>query len=297
MLTHLHASPTPPTRVVILGARGFIARALAAKLAGDGTKVLAISSQDIDLTLPSAGSALAACLLPTDTVVMVAALTPDKGRNTATLIQNLQMADSVAEALSAQPCAQLVYLSSDAVYDSGDAKIDESTPAAPRDLYGVMHLAREIALTQATSALGIPLCVLRPCAVYGAGDTHNSYGPNRFIRSALNEAKIRLFGTGEETRDHVYIDDVIGIITQVIGRRSTGTINAVSGDPVTFAQLAAEINRQLNGKVTIESLPRNGAVLHRCFDRTSLRHAFPNLTSVPLATGLAQIISNLRQRL
>lgn len=294
MLTHLNSSPVAPSRVVILGAHGFIARALGAKLASSQIPVLAISSKHINLTLPAAET-LAAQLQPTDAIVMTAGLTPDKGRDTATLIKNLRMAEQVSNALALQPCAHLIYFSSDAVYDWCQSEITETTPAAPGDLYGVMHLAREMALAQAAAKHRIPFCILRPCAIYGVGDTHNSYGPNRFLRTALSEGKIELFGTGEETRDHICIDDVIELTIRVLNHRSSGTLNLVSGQPMTFAQLAARICHLLGGDITMESLPRSGQVTHRRFDSHSLCQAFPTHNPIPLDTGLAQTIAEMRQ--
>jgi UDP-glucose 4-epimerase len=293
MLTHLNSSPILPARVVILGANGFVARALAAKLAASQTPVLALSSQELDLTSPTAGKTLASRLQSTDSVVMTSALTPEKGRDTATLIKNLQMAEQVANALAIQPCAHLVYFSSDAVYDWSQPEINESIPAAPGDLYGVMHLARELALSQAAGRQRIPFCILRPCAIYGAGDTHNSYGPNRFLRTALNEGKIKLFGDGEETRDHIFIDDITSLTIQALNYCSTGTLNLVSGQSVTFAQLATNIKRLTGDAVETVSLPRSGPVTHRRFDCTSLKCAFPAHVPIPLDTGLTQTIAEL----
>ena len=47
------------------------------------------------------------------------------------------------------------------------------------------------------------LAILRPTLIYGAGDPHNGYGPNRFRRLAATGKPIILFGEGEERRDHV----------------------------------------------------------------------------------------------
>src|SRR5258708_8092590 len=100
-----------------------------------------------------------------------------------------------------------------------------------------MHLARERMLAHACQAAKIPFAVVRPCAVYGAGDTHNSYGPNRFIRTALAEGNIRLFGEGEEQRDHVYVRAVAEILTLSVVHRSTGLLNPASRNAASFADL------------------------------------------------------------
>jgi len=293
MLKHLNASPVPPSRVVILGARGFIAQALGGKLAVGRIPVLAISSQELDLTLPGAGSVLGALLQPADAVVMTAALTPEKGRDVTTLMKNLRMAENVAAALAAKPCAHFVYLSSDAVYDWRRPLISEAIAPSPTDLYSTMHLAREQMLAAATAK--VPYCILRPCAVYGPGDTHNSYGPNRFARTALAEGKIRLFGAGEETRDHVFIDDVAAIIELALQHCSTGTLNVVSGRSVTFAEAARLIAGLCPCAVTIESLPRSSPVTHRHFDPTELLRAFPGHPMAGLSAGMPTTLSGLLQ--
>ncbi|HEX7632364.1 MAG TPA: NAD(P)-dependent oxidoreductase [Lacunisphaera sp.] len=294
MLTHLHPSPVAPVRVVILGANGFIPRALAAKLTADKVSFVAVASQQLDLSAADAGPKLAALLQPGDAIVMAAALTPDKGRDLATLMKNLRMAENVAAALSVKPVAHFIYLSSDAVYDWRHPLISEATAPSPTDLYSTMHLAREQVLAATTATIKVPYAILRPCAVYGPGDTHNSYGPNRFARTALAEGKIRLFGAGEETRDHVCIDDVVGIIALTLAHRSTGVLNVVSGRSATFAEVAAQVAALCPQPVAVESQPQGSPVTHRHFDATALRRAFPAHRSLALATGLGPLLASLR---
>lgn len=289
MLTHLQPSSAVPDRVVILGAGGFVARALAARLAAGGIPVLAVSSRQVDLSTPGAAAALGALLRTSDAVVMTSALTPDKGRDAATLMKNLRMAESVAAALALRPCVQLVYLSSDAVYDWRHPLISEATAPSPTDLYSTMHLAREQMLRAATSETKVPFCILRPCAIYGPGDTHNGYGPNRFARTALAEGRIRLFGAGEETRDHVFIEDVVTMIDLVLRHQSTGVLNLVSGRSPSFAEVANLVARNGARPVTLEYLPRSGIITHRHFDPTALFRAFPRFSPTPLETGLSAL--------
>jgi len=292
VLTHLFNESSLLSRVVLLGANGFVPRALRIRLKTGGIPHLVIGSNDVDLVDSASPARLVAQLKADDVLVMCAALTPEKGRDPTTLAKNLRMAEHVALALSRQRCAHIIYFSSDAVYGSAPSPISEATPAAPSDLYGVMHLARELIMVQSAQTAGIPFCVLRPCAIYGAGDTHNSYGPNRFVRSAVADRKIRIFGVGEETRDHVYIDDVTKLTLDIIARRSTGTLNLVSGQPTTFAALAVEIGRILQSEVPIEATARTGEPTHRWFDESALRHAFPAHRSTTLSAGLTAMIAS-----
>jgi UDP-glucose 4-epimerase len=295
MLSHLLSDPEPARRVVVLGSRGFVGRELLDSLTARSRECRGVQRQEIDLTDPAAVARLQALLEPGDSVVVAAALTPDKGRDVATLMQNLRMAECLVRVLADRPCAHLVYISSDAVYDGHESLIGEQTAATSSDLYALMHVARERMLGHVTQAKGIPFCVLRPVAIFGAGDTHNSYGPNRFMRSALGERRIQLFGGGEERRDHIYISDVVAAIEMAIEHRSTGVLNLASGRSTSFGEVAARIRELAGADIAIESLPRSGKVTHRHFDTTALTKSFPRLQQTTLEAGLAQSIRSLRE--
>jgi len=287
MLEHHHSSPVKPERVLILGASGFVARDLARHLAEEKIEHRAIASSEIDFLQPQSVTQLQSALRPGDALVLTSGITPDKGRDVATLMKNLTMAQHVAAALETAPCAHLVYISSDAVYDWRENLIRETSVRQPGELYGLTHVVREQILTFAAGKAKIPLCIFCPCAIYGAGDTHNSYGPNRFLRGAMRDRSIALFGRGEETRDHIYIADVSRLIALCLLQRSAGTINAVSGRAVTFHEVALKIGQLAGPDVRIEYLPRDGPITHRQFDVTDRLKAFPFFTPTPLDDGLA----------
>jgi UDP-glucose 4-epimerase len=208
-------SPSKATaRLVLLGANGFVGKALLSKVRTEGRSIRPISSAEIDLTQTDARQRLAEIFEPDDTIVFASAITPDKGKDTSAFMNNTAMGNEVALALRAAPVAKVIYISSDAVFAEGLPPITEDTLPCPNDLYGIMHLAREKMLEEACAAQGIKLLILRPCAIYGPGDTHNSYGPNRFIHSALRDGTIRLFGNGEENRPHLFIDDFIDVLVE-----------------------------------------------------------------------------------
>jgi len=297
MLIHQKTAPQKPARVVLLGAGGFLSPELGRLLAQDGVPVHAIGSRDIDLTSEGTADRLAAELRPDDVVVMAAALTPDKGRDIATLMKNLRMAESVCAALGRLRLAHFIYISSDGVYDGRfSSLLNEESTCEPSDLYCLMHTAREKMLSQTCQAAGIPFAIVRPCAVYGPGDTHNSYGPNRFVRTALKDGKITLFGGGEEKRHHVYVTDVGELIKLTILHCSTGVINAVTGEAVSFGDVAEKIAAATEAPVSIERLPRTTPVTHRHFDTTALARAFPSFRETPLDSGLERTIAGVAAR-
>jgi nucleoside-diphosphate-sugar epimerase len=285
-LAHAHAEPSNPARVVVLGAGGFFGRRLMAACAAAGIEATGLGTRDIDLAEPGAGARLAERLRGGDVLVFLSALTPDKGRDTATLMKNVAMGRAVCEATRAVELAQLVYASSDAVYSFATSLVSEDTPAIPLDLYGAMHRTRELMLAAEAKA---PTAVVRFTAIYGAGNTHDSYGPNRFLRQALKEGRIALFGDGEEMRDHLHIDDAAALTLKLIVHGSTGLINAASGRSESFRKVAELTAACVGGNVRIEPSPRANPATFRHFDTTVLLRAFPGMRFTPLAEGLAQM--------
>ncbi|MBI3041325.1 MAG: NAD(P)-dependent oxidoreductase [Betaproteobacteria bacterium] len=285
MVNHQSAQPQAPKRVVLIGARGFIGMALRRRLEDEGIAQLALGSVDVNLTEPASVERLVTQLRPEDAVVMLAALTPDKGRDAGTLMRNLAMMQHVCAAIEKTGCAHLTYFSSDAVYNLAVSQVTEDTPASPQDLYGAMHYTREI---MAKSLAQTPVLVLRPTLVYGVDDTHNAYGPNRFRRAAHKDGKITLFGAGEETRDHIHVDDVAALTVRCLLHKSTGTLNLATGRSISFKELARLVAAQFGKPVEIVETARANPITHRHYDVTHLIKAFPKFRFIPLEEGIAR---------
>ncbi len=284
MLTHRNSEPSDPARVVVLGAGGFVGQTLCARLAEAGIETLALSSADLDLTAPDAGTKLATLIRTEDALVMLSALTPDRGRGIPPFLANIRMMAAVTSAVAMTAPAQIVYFSSDAVYPMGEGPVSESSCAEAPDLYGTMHHAREVMIAEAYKGA---LAILRPTLIYGAGDSHNSYGPNRYRRQAANDGRIPLFGEGEETRDHISVDDIATLTLLVLRHRSSGLLNLATGTSTAFGDLARKVAALVDRPVEVAGSPRQNPVTHRHFDVTALHKAFPSFAFTPLGEGLA----------
>jgi len=289
MIKHHHSQPQPPGRVVVLGARGFLGSTLVRRL----TNAVPLGSTEVNLLEPSSVEKLRGIVRDGDALVFASALTPDKGKDARTAMKNLAMGEHVAAVVEAVKFGHVIYISSDAVYEDDANPVRETSCASPTTLYGLMHLMRERMMLVAAQKSAAPVMVLRPGAMYGAGDTHNSYGPNRFLRTALKDRQIALFGQGEEQRDHLHVQDCAKLIDLCLQHRTAGTLNVASGKAVSFmdvAQLVAEI---VGGNVQIKSAPRSGPVTHRHFDATELLKAFPSFAFSPLKAGLTDMAGKM----
>lgn len=284
MLEHTDTVATKPTRVVIVGAGGFVGSAIAKQLAADRVTVLPLTRKELDLLRDDAAAKLTNLLRPHDSVVMVSAVAPVK--SVPILMKNLTMAEAVCRAAAEAEISHLVYISSDAVYADDATPVTEWSYVAPSTLHGMMHAARELMLRNSTKA---PFAALRPTLIYGAADPHNGYGPNRFRRQAAKGEPILIFGEGEERRDHVFIDDVANLVSRMLFHRSAGVLNAATGVSTPFSDIAHIVMRQFPGAV-VKSEARQGPrphLLHRHFDITECLKAFPEFHYTSLETGLA----------
>jgi nucleoside-diphosphate-sugar epimerase len=288
MLEHFNPTPVPPTRVVVLGAGGFVGGQAAARLEADGIPVLRLSRAEIDLLAQGAAEKLAGLLKPEDCLVVVSAMAPCK--NAAMLADNITMMSTVCSALEQSPVAHVIYISSDAVYSDSDGPLGEDSVTAPDNLHGIMHVARELMLKSVVG--GTPLAILRPSLLYGLDDPHNGYGPNSFRRLAAKGEDITLFGEGEERRDHVLIDDLAEIIHLVVRHRSKGILTVATGEVVSFKDLAEMVVAQFDTPVAIKGSPRKGSMPHkgyRPFDVSACREAFPEFRYTLPAEGIARV--------
>jgi UDP-glucose 4-epimerase len=278
-------------RTIILGNSGFIGQALHAGLARDGVEVHGYSSRQLDLRNPESLTTLDELAGPDATLIFASALAPPRGNTLEGLADNLTMVINVARYLESHPVRQCIYFSSDAVYGFGTDPVSEETPVAPSGFYALGKYTGEEILRTVAAARDLPLLVLRPTGVYGPGDTHNSYGPNRFARGVVQERSVRLFGEGEETRDHLYVDDLVRLTLALAAARATGTLNLATGTSRTFGSIVDALRRLVSDDFEVVHAPRAGAVTHRQFDVSRLTAAMPGFEFTPFEAGLAATVA------
>ncbi len=258
-------------RVVVLGASGFIGSHVVSQAEARGLEVVGLSSRDLDLMAPESIGILTSVLRAGDTVVHSAAIAP--ARDAAEAAANLTMTNSLVKAAEGLELGQLVIVSSDAVYGSTSGVVTEETVCTPDSFHGVMSLGRELACAGIRTDV---FTIVRPAPVYGMGDPHNSYGPNRFARQALGDGQIAVFGGGEAGRDHVVISDVADVIVRSITQSEIGVINVASGQMRTFAEVAELVCSVAPSGATVASVGSEANPTFRSFDLSGLIRRFPN---------------------
>jgi len=283
LLHHLNKLPQKPKRVVILGASGFVGSSITRQCKINKIKTLEISSQEIDLRKNESINSLNSIILPNDYIVAVAAIAPVK--SLSMLSENLLIINNIIRAVQNSKIDYFLNIGSDAVFSDEPIPISEKSIKAPETLHGIMHLTREIEF----SKLPFPNSCLRPTLIYGKDDPHGGYGPNQFRRLLLSNENLFLFGKGEETRDHIYIDDIGKLSLNMILNKSVGSMNAATGNTYSFKKIADIMIKLYNHDRSIIYKPRIGPMPHngnRPFDITTIYKAFPNFEFTELSQGL-----------
>ena len=271
---------------VVTGAAGFIGSRLCAALLSLGGKVLGIdclrdyydvalkqknlrelsdrpgfsfSSEDLSL-----GTAFIKDILPPEEPVVVYHLAAQAGvrkswgsdfsqytRDNITATQNL-----LEWAVQRGSVEHFVFASSSSVYGI-PVEIpmrEDVTVPVPHSPYGVTKLAAENLVRLYGSNHGLVWTVLRLFTVYGPGQRPDM-AFNRFMRSALAGTPITLYGTGDQTRDFTYVDDVTSAL--ILAGRSPGglVMNLGGGVRVTVNRVIEIIEGILKTRISVNRLP------------------------------------------
>ena len=138
----------------------------------------------------------------------------------------------------AQIHCKVIFLSSAAVY--GNAKslpVSENMELKPISPYGLHKKICEEIGQYYKNIYGMDICILRIFSVYGPG-LKKQIMWDMFQKSILN-GKIELFGTGEESRDFIYIDDLVKCIELIMnGKPNYMVYNIGNGKNVRISEVA-----------------------------------------------------------
>ena len=246
-------------------------------------------SSNLDLTSPESVDQLCEVLDDTTTLIVAA-----RSRRTVdrllSFCDDTAIAANVARALYRQPVRKCLCLSSLSVYGeiSTNLSITEETAVAPTSPYGTAKFASEAVLRQAGVQALIPTVILRPCMLFGPGDTSRAYGPTRFIRSILSGEKVRLFGDGSELRDYLFIEDFVNIAVQLALNDHCGTFNVGSGYSHSFGEIVTYLREIADREFDVIQDTRRAAQVDLQIDPTKLLAALPGLRFTPLQEGLSE---------
>ena len=142
---------------------------------------------------------------------------------------------------------------------------------------------------------GLKTVSLRFFNVYGPKQISTSYGfvIGIFIKQALENKPITIYGDGKQTRDFTFIKDNITATILCADNNSTNgeIVNIGTGKRTTILQLAEIIKKICNSRSTIKFIPeRRLDIVHRCADITRMKKLIGFTPKYSLAQGLRETI-------
>jgi nucleoside-diphosphate-sugar epimerase len=241
-------------RILVTGAAGFIGSALSRRLLEDGHDVLGLDSfsdyyprwmkeRNIEalgrtrrFTLLEADLseiALLPVLKKADAVFHLAAqagVRSSWGAQFAVYVRNnIEATQRLLEAARKASLRKLIFASSSSVYGiCRDLPMSESSLPRPISPYGVTKLAAEQLCGLYHLNFGLPTVALRFFTVYGPGQRPDM-AFHKFFKAILDGEGLPVYGSGRQTRDFTYVDDIVEANLAALGRGKPGRVYNIGG--------------------------------------------------------------------
>ena len=202
---------------------------------------------------------------------------------------------SVLEAARALRAERVVFASSAAVYGMPrTVPIAEDASVSPISPYGASKAAAELYLGSFEENHGIDAMSLRYFNVYGPRQTASQYAGviSIFTKRALNQQPLQIFGDGSQTRDFIFVSDVVdATMASLHATPENRTFNIASGKETTILELAKAIQRITGSRSELEFCPpRSGDIAHSVAHTTRAAEELGFKTRTSLDDGLSSTI-------
>ena len=306
-------------RILVTGGAGFIGSHLVDALLGKGYKIrvldnlstgkvanLPIENPDLELIVGDVANsavveqAMRGCgaVVHLAAVASVQASVDDPvATHQANFVGTLNVCQSMLKA----GVMRVVFASSAATYgNNGEGTaIVEETSKAPLTPYASDKLASEYYLDFYRREHGLEPVIFRFFNIFGPRqDPSSPYSGviSIFTERALARKPITVFGDGEQTRDFVYVQDLVSILVQAVETRepTTEAINVGLNRSTSLNDLIAELGSATGAPLNVTyQAPRQGDIRHSRADNTRLLEHFALPEPTSIGQGLAQLLRSL----
>jgi nucleoside-diphosphate-sugar epimerase len=242
---------------------------------------------------------------PFDMVIHCAAMVGGRAKidgDPLAIAENLAIDSDLFRWVIRRKIPRIIYFSSSAAYPvnlqmqepgklgwqlhEDDIQLD--LPELPDQTYGWAKLTGEV-LAQHAAANGTRVHVFRPFSGYGEDQSLDYPFPSFIERGKRRDDPFEIWGTGEQTRDFIHIDDIVGAVLKAVEEDIPGPVNLGWGRPTSFNELAVRVAAEAGYDPEIRHLTdKPMGCMYRVSDPTFMKSFYT--PKVTLEEGIARAL-------
>lgn len=221
-------------------------------------------------------------------------------RNPLEVFKDIEGIKNIAELSKQYKVKKILFTSSSEVYgEPVKLPIAEDDTFNSKWPYGLVKILGEQYFKAYHEKYGIPVTIVRFFNVYGPRQDFGDSGfvVSVFLKRALSEKPLEIYGDGEQMRDFVYANDNIRLTLKAFfNNKADGRpMNIGSGRSVRIINLAEKIQKMISGtKIIFRPARRKGEIKYRTPDISFMRKILKDEPKIKLAGGLARTLEYLK---
>lgn len=290
-------------KCLVTGSEGFVGRHFVRRLRSEGHKVFRCDIIDPDGAKDCRDIFRTNSYSNMDLIIHCAATIPPIDKrfaNDLIVAQDFSLDAEMFQWASRVLPGRVVYFSSAAAYPAHlqqkpylmtEDDIDLHAIGSPEETYGLTKLVGEVQAMELRRQ-GVEVMVLRPFTGYGTDQALSYPFPAMIERAVEKIDPFVVWGTGEQVRDFIHIDDIVGAVMTMLHKGLVGPVNLASGHPVTMLELARQICAEAEYEPEIRTLPdKPVGAPYRCGDATLLKTFYHR--QVSLTEGIQMALAGV----
>lgn len=194
---------------------------------------------------------------------------------------------------------RVIFISSSEVYGNATAPMKEEGPLSPKSTYAVAKLVGEEYCKAFHQKYGVEYTCLRYFNVYGPRQDDRFVIPY-FVKRALSNESLEIYGDGEQTRDFTYIDDAVNLslIAAIKPEAKCQAVNIGTGIKATINEVARLVTKALNSNNPVkfvyidynDTRPREIEVFNRVADIAKAKKYLSCEPEISLELGIRKYV-------
>lgn len=298
-------------RILVTGGAGFIGSSLAFELARKGEEVVVLDDMSLgkpdnlsgasvevrvgDITKPAdIEAAMQDCgqIYHFASASSAPMYEPDPRRATQVTVNGFL---NVLEAARKFSVKSIVYASSSSLYGTNPTPHSEAQMITPISFYTAAKMSKEAYAQVYSRTYGMRIAAMRFFSVYGPREKFKGRYANvisQFLwKMKAGESPV-LYGNGSQTRDYIYIDDVVRCCLLAMEKGADGAFNVGTGKSASFNDVVTCLNRALGTSIkpTYVPNPIGNYVAHTLADTDKAERELGFKARCSLEDGIRELL-------